>query len=109
MAAISAGRRLVGSVLFVAALNHKQMSLFFAPAFFAHLLGWALHDPAHTGLGRKVGRGWRVAGGDGYGGYKGHAHTVLRCKVGDGWSSTVLVLVGSKALRTRGCAGKYSG
>lgn len=58
MAAIAAGRRLVGSVLFVAALNHKQMSLFFAPDFFAHLLGWALHDPAHTGLGRKVCRGW---------------------------------------------------
>ncbi|KAG1657002.1 hypothetical protein FOA52_012003 [Chlamydomonas sp. UWO 241] len=41
-AAIGAGRRLIGSVLFCLALSHKQMALYFAPAFFAHLLGWAL-------------------------------------------------------------------
>jgi alpha-1,3-glucosyltransferase len=34
-------RYVSGSVLFSFALNHKQMSLYFAPAFFAHLLGWA--------------------------------------------------------------------
>eukprot|EP00193_Tetraselmis_chui_P020304 CAMPEP_0177771312 /NCGR_PEP_ID=MMETSP0491_2-20121128/11504_1 /TAXON_ID=63592 /ORGANISM="Tetraselmis chuii, Strain PLY429" /LENGTH=304 /DNA_ID=CAMNT_0019288811 /DNA_START=153 /DNA_END=1064 /DNA_ORIENTATION=+ len=32
----------LGSVLFCMALNHKQMTLYFAPAFFAHLLGKSL-------------------------------------------------------------------
>ncbi|KAG2433128.1 hypothetical protein HYH02_012829 [Chlamydomonas schloesseri] len=54
VAAIARGRRLLGSVLYVAALNHKHMALFFAPAFFAHLLGWALHDPAHKGAAAKM-------------------------------------------------------
>lgn len=52
-ASICAGRQLVGSFLFCLSLNHKQMSLFYAPAFFAHLLGWALHRP---GFLRKVRR-----------------------------------------------------
>lgn len=51
-AAIGSGRRLLGSVLFCLSLSHKQMGLFYAPAFFAHLLGWCLHD--HTSVGRKL-------------------------------------------------------
>ncbi|GLC53216.1 hypothetical protein PLESTB_000720700 [Pleodorina starrii] len=54
VAAIGAGRQLLGSVLFSLALNHKQMTLFFAPAFFAHLLGWALHAERHRGAGAKI-------------------------------------------------------
>lgn len=49
--AISAGHHLLASCLFSLALNHKQMTLFFAPAFFAHLLGCCLHRP---GLMNKV-------------------------------------------------------
>lgn len=44
--AIAARRgHVVGSVLFCAALSHKQMTLFYAPAFFAHLLGRCLERP----------------------------------------------------------------
>lgn len=51
-AMIAAWRRgIAGSVLFCAALGHKQMSLFYAPAFFSHLLGRCLERP---GVGRKV-------------------------------------------------------
>ena len=50
--AIGSGRRLIGSVLFCLSLSHKQMGLFFAPAFFAHLLGWCIHD--HPGLVGKL-------------------------------------------------------
>ncbi|GLI67446.1 hypothetical protein VaNZ11_011639 [Volvox africanus] len=53
-AAIGAGRQLLGAALFSLALNHKQMALFFAPAFFAHLLGWALHSERHRGVGPKI-------------------------------------------------------
>ncbi|KAI8465567.1 MAG: ALG6, ALG8 glycosyltransferase family-domain-containing protein [Monoraphidium minutum] len=50
--AIAARRRgVAGSALFCAALSHKQMSLFYAPAFFAHLLGRCLERP---GAARKV-------------------------------------------------------
>ena len=42
VAAIVRGRNVLGSVLFTAALCHKQMSLYHAPAFFAHLLGVSL-------------------------------------------------------------------
>eukprot|EP00899_Mesostigma_viride_P024519 jgi/Mesvir1/5251/Mv15370-RA.1 len=35
---------LLGSALFSLALNHKQMSLYYAPAFFAHLLGTSLRS-----------------------------------------------------------------
>ena len=42
VAAIVRGRNVLGSVLFTAALCHKQMSLYHAPAFFAHLLGVCL-------------------------------------------------------------------
>jgi len=44
-AAIAGSHQLIGSALFCAALNHKQMSLYVAPAFFAHLLGWCLQQP----------------------------------------------------------------
>ena len=44
-AAIARGRPWLGSALFCLALNHKQMALYFAPAFFAHLLGRALRRP----------------------------------------------------------------
>mmetsp|Transcript_63296 Transcript_63296/g.200189 ORF Transcript_63296/g.200189 Transcript_63296/m.200189 type:complete len:521 (+) Transcript_63296:181-1743(+) len=44
-AAITLGRDLVGAALFCLSLNHKQMSLYYAPAFFAHLLGKSLELP----------------------------------------------------------------
>lgn len=50
-AAIGSGRRIIGSILFCLSLNHKQMGLFFAPAFFAHLLGWCFQ---HRSLSGKV-------------------------------------------------------
>ncbi|KAJ1405375.1 Glycosyl transferase, ALG6/ALG8 [Sesbania bispinosa] len=40
--AILSGKDLVASVLYCLALNHKQMSAYFAPAFFSHLLGKCL-------------------------------------------------------------------
>jgi len=55
VAIAAADRRLLGSVLFCAALSHKQMSLFYAPAFFAHLLGRCLERP---GAARKVTDAW---------------------------------------------------
>ncbi|XP_058075190.1 probable dolichyl pyrophosphate Man9GlcNAc2 alpha-1,3-glucosyltransferase [Magnolia sinica] len=42
VAAILSKHELVASVLFSLALNHKQMSAYFAPAFFSHLLGKCL-------------------------------------------------------------------
>ncbi|KAL1810101.1 hypothetical protein ACET3Z_027091 [Daucus carota] len=42
IAAIISGKELVGSSLFCLALNHKQMSAYFAPAFFGHLFGKCL-------------------------------------------------------------------
>ncbi|KAG6394382.1 hypothetical protein SASPL_144966 [Salvia splendens] len=42
VAAILSNRDLVGSMLFCLALNHKQMSAYYAPAFFAYLLGKCL-------------------------------------------------------------------
>lgn len=52
-AAVADGRPRLGSALFCLALNHKQMALYYAPAFFAHLLGGALRLPS---LAAKVGR-----------------------------------------------------
>ena len=49
--AIASGRQLVGAALFCLALNHKQMSMYWAPAFFAHLLGWALQQRGHYAPG----------------------------------------------------------
>ncbi|PKI51414.1 hypothetical protein CRG98_028210 [Punica granatum] len=42
VAAIFSHKDLVASALFCLALNHKQMSAYYAPAFFAHLLGKCL-------------------------------------------------------------------
>ncbi|KAJ4793211.1 hypothetical protein LUZ62_044457 [Rhynchospora pubera] len=39
VAAILLNNDVVGSILFTLAMNHKQMSLYYAPAFFGHLLG----------------------------------------------------------------------
>eukprot|EP00249_Psilotum_nudum_P001193 c13554_g1_i1 orf=151-1635(-) len=46
-AAIISGKDGLGSVLFCLALNHKQMSAYFAPAFFGHLFGKSIrcHSP----------------------------------------------------------------
>ena len=45
-AAIVGGHQLLGAVMFCLALNHKQMALYYAPAFFAHLLGTCLQKPS---------------------------------------------------------------
>ncbi|KNA20327.1 hypothetical protein SOVF_053420 [Spinacia oleracea] len=42
VAAIISSRELVACALFTLALSHKQMSAYFAPAFFSHLLGRCL-------------------------------------------------------------------
>ncbi|KAL5974921.1 hypothetical protein ACLOJK_031597 [Asimina triloba] len=42
VATIFSKNELVASALFILALNHKQMSAYFAPAFFGHLLGKCL-------------------------------------------------------------------
>ncbi|KAL0040929.1 hypothetical protein WJX79_010386 [Trebouxia sp. C0005] len=47
-AAIAAGHDCWGSMLFCLSLNHKQMSMYYAPAFFAHLLGKCLQKPSMT-------------------------------------------------------------
>ena len=44
-AAVARGRYMLGSAFFCASLNHKQMSLYLAPAMFAHLLGRCLQRP----------------------------------------------------------------
>lgn len=52
VSSILAGHPLLGSFLFCASLSHKQMSLYLAPAFFAHLLGECLQ---RKGWRRKLG------------------------------------------------------
>lgn len=42
VAAILSDRDIIGSIFFCLALNHKQMSAYFAPAFFSYLLGKCL-------------------------------------------------------------------
>lgn len=44
-AAVASGKEVLGSILFCLSLNHKQMSMYYAPAFFAHLLGRCLARP----------------------------------------------------------------
>lgn len=51
-----ANRDILGSVLFCLALNHKQMALYFAPAFFATLLGKALRRTTVAAKIAAVGR-----------------------------------------------------
>ena len=48
-AAIGSGQDVLGSVLFCLSLNHKQMSMYYAPAFFAHLLGKCLQRRSMAG------------------------------------------------------------
>ena len=43
---------ILGSFLFCGALNHKQMTLYFAPAFFFHLLGVCMQE---KGITKKIG------------------------------------------------------
>ncbi|RMZ52404.1 hypothetical protein APUTEX25_000679, partial [Auxenochlorella protothecoides] len=43
------GSLLAGAALFCAALNHKQMILYFAPAFFSHMLGTCLQQRSAWG------------------------------------------------------------
>lgn len=52
-AAAAAGQQVLASVLFSLSLNHKQMGLYYAPAFFAFLLGKCLQRGTVAG---KVGR-----------------------------------------------------
>ena len=59
-AATASGHDVLGAVLYSLSLNHKQMGLYFAPAFFAHMLGRCLQ---RRGLGAKV----RGGGGGGWG------------------------------------------
>lgn len=49
IAAILSQRELLASCLFTLALSHKQMSVYYAPAFFSHLLGKCLRrkNPIH--------------------------------------------------------------
>ncbi|KAJ6792952.1 putative dolichyl pyrophosphate Man9GlcNAc2 alpha-1,3-glucosyltransferase [Iris pallida] len=42
IAAVLSANELVAALLFTLAINHKQMSMYFAPAFFSHLLGKCL-------------------------------------------------------------------
>lgn len=49
--AIIKQKHVLGSVMYCLSLNHKQMGLFYAPAFFAHLLGRCLQQPSY---GKKV-------------------------------------------------------
>lgn len=51
MAAVGLGREVVGTILFCLSMNHKQMSLYYAPAFFGYILGKCLQRP---GLLRKA-------------------------------------------------------
>ena len=48
-AAVAGGWHLLGSFLYCCALNHKQMAMYYAPAFFAHLLGTCLQRPGIPG------------------------------------------------------------
>lgn len=48
-AAAAAGHGVLASVLFSLSLNHKQMGLYYAPAFFAFLLGRCLQRPTLAG------------------------------------------------------------
>lgn len=45
-AAAATDKRILSSILFTCSLNHKQMALYYAPAFFGHLLGRCLQSAA---------------------------------------------------------------
>ena len=48
VASILSDRDVLGSALFVAALSHKHMTMYFALAFFAYLFGKCLQQPTAT-------------------------------------------------------------
>ena len=48
-AAAATDKRILSSILFTAALNHKQMAMYFAPAFLGHLLGRCLESAKRAG------------------------------------------------------------
>lgn len=55
-AAAAAGREVLASLLFSLSLNHKQMVLYYAPAFFAFLLGRCLQRGTAVGkVGATIG------------------------------------------------------
>ena len=55
-AAVVSDRDLLGAALFSLALNHKQMSLYYAPAFFAHMLGKCLRRDTRAGRALAIAR-----------------------------------------------------
>lgn len=55
-AAAATGRHAASALLFSLSLNHKQMGLYYAPAFFAFLLGRCLQAPSLAGKVRGRGR-----------------------------------------------------
>ena len=57
-AAAAAGRHALGALLFSLSLNHKQMGLYYAPAFFAYLLGRCLQAPGLAGKVRGRESAW---------------------------------------------------
>lgn len=54
VAALLHGTQLTAAALFTAAMLHKHMSLYFAPAFFAHMLGRALQQVTFGARVRQV-------------------------------------------------------
>lgn len=46
--------RLLAAVLFTLSLCHKQMGLYYAPAFFAHILGGCLRDHRRSGPAKQL-------------------------------------------------------
>ncbi|MEW5314008.1 MAG: hypothetical protein WDW38_005537 [Sanguina aurantia] len=62
--AICEGAPLLGSVLFSLSLNHKQMALFYAPAFSSHTC-WAGHSRGRDSPGRGSHSGARLSAGAG--------------------------------------------
>ena len=48
-AAIASGHPALGSILYCLSLNHKQMGLYYAPAFFMYLLATSCQHPSVKG------------------------------------------------------------
>ena len=62
IAAVLHSRMVAAAVLFTLALNHKQMLLYYAPAFFATMLGWCF-NPASFQRNERAATGSRLASG----------------------------------------------
>lgn len=56
-AATVGGRPVLGAVCYSAALNHKQMTLYYAPAFFTHMLGLCLQRGSVARKVQQLGHG----------------------------------------------------